>query len=240
MQLIQGNFHAIAIERISDTPSFFPAYMNPNTPHALSVYLDGITCEADANVDSISYSNFKKLILILKQEIIKKIEELPNEESPLVAILLPTGPIAYACIVACLDLSICYVPLNTSNSNSYNFNILEQVKPTVIVCSPNNKYNNRPKSSILLKLEENQVISTAEQASYDELYESTVIRSKGNYNSDTAYMIFTSGSTGDPKGSKYRGIIYLNTSNGFIAVSLGVIEMESSFKQLLSPLTYQF
>ena len=36
-----------------------------------SIYLDGTTSEVDANVDSIDYGTFKKLILILKQAIVK-------------------------------------------------------------------------------------------------------------------------------------------------------------------------
>ncbi len=174
--------------------------MNPNTPHALSIYFDGITTQEDANIDSVDYLTFKKLILIIKQEIVKKLEELPDEKNPLVAILVPTGPIAYACMVACIDLSICYVPLNISNSDSYNLNILDQANTTVVICSPGNHNNYKRHSSIRLELDGNELMCAAKRETYNKLYESTIIRSNVKYNSDTAYIIFTSGSTGTPKG----------------------------------------
>ena len=42
--------------------------MISNTPHALSIYLDGANSGLDANVDSIDYGTFKKLILFLNKQ----------------------------------------------------------------------------------------------------------------------------------------------------------------------------
>lgn len=61
-------------------------------------------------IDGINYKNFKKISKYIQNEIIVFLNLKFFDKERKIIILLKTGVKAYASMVACLDLKICYVP----------------------------------------------------------------------------------------------------------------------------------
>ena len=75
-------------------------------------------------IDNIPYPKFKNITEYIREEIINFLNLEVLGEQKKIVILLKTGIEAYASMVACLDLKLCYIPLNVENSIDYNSDLI--------------------------------------------------------------------------------------------------------------------
>ena len=94
-------------------------------------------------------------------------------------------------MVACLDLNLCYVPLNIENSKDYNSEIISRVKPNLIITDNENIIKEFKDISILFNYKNSKIYR-------QEITE--FVNQIDTKRTSLAYLIFTSGTTGKPKG----------------------------------------
>ncbi len=142
-------------------------------------------------IDGVNYKNFKKISKYIQNEIVDFLNLKFFDKEKKIIILLKTGVKAYASMVACLDLKICYVPLNIENSIDYNSEIISRVKPNLIITDNQNLIKEFEAISIFIDYKQD----------LNYLQRSTYFKEiKDSKNDSLAYIIFTSGTTGKPKG----------------------------------------
>lgn len=128
----------------------------------------------------INYLDFMNLVVIISNNLIS------IKDKPKVAFDLNQSIESYALIIATLNISGTYCPLNTQAPINRKKQILDEFKPDILIIEEKNKTNNYHISNVFL-------ISS--------LLEGKFVQLNIDYNqNDTIYVIYTSGSTGSPKG----------------------------------------
>ena len=144
-------------------------------------------------IDNITYKKFKKISEYIQIEIIDFLNFKCLKKNQKIIILLKTGIKAYASMIACLDLKLCYVPLNTENSLDYNIELITRINPNLIITDNQNLIKEFEDISILFDYKEG--LNYSKKINHFR-------KVNDSKNDSLAYIIFTSGTTGKPKGVK--------------------------------------